>query len=179
MKRLIDFCQKYEIFIRLIILAVFFMTLFLPYYYVPLNRSAQISLSINNLLLPAAVNGYSISLKYQAEYYKTTYYLFQIILYCLILAGLILSIFRKKSAILKIFSNGTALLFIGFFFSILYELIRLNSLWEAKLIPHISFYIWALLLIIDCIYLFLVLQKAFPFKKKEINEVEPDENKSK
>ena len=156
MKRLISVCQKYEIFIRLIILAVFFITLFLPYYY----ETAD-SYSADGILLP--VHGYSISLSSQLNY--TYYTFFLIVLFFVILFGLIFSLFGKKLWVFQAISNITEILFIGFFFSVLYELISIQPLWNNKYIPHVSFYIWLLLFILDCIYLFMALQKAFPFKK--------------
>lgn len=175
MKKIFGFCKKYEIVIRLILCTLFFITLFLPYYYVPFNKSSRVSLSLNNLLLPVnSVDGYSMSLKYQMEYYKSTPYLFQIVLFSIILIGLILSLFQRKSRILESIFNIITILFVGFFFSIIYEIIRLSSLWDSKIIPHVSFYIWLLLFIIDCIYLFMALQKAFPFKKN----INSDEDKN-
>lgn len=153
MKKIFEFLRKYEMFVYFFLALLFLITLFIPF--VHYNNESAGDLITNSVLTYIQNHSFLEILRYDSIYF-------------IVLVGIILSAFNKKHKIFCIIRNLTCILFLFFFigkegnrFFLDYVLSNNASFVSAGF----SMYIWIFLVIIDCIYLFIALQKAFPFKK--------------
>lgn len=153
MKKIFEFLRKYEMFIYFFLALLFLITLFIPF--VHYNNESGGDLITNSVLTYIQNHSFLEFLRHD-------------LIYFIVLVGIILSAFNKKHKAFCIIRNLTCILFLFFFigkegnrFFLDYALSNNASFVSAG----VSMYIWIFLVIIDCIYLFMALQKAFPFKK--------------
>lgn len=166
MRKIIEFCKKHETIVYLLSATILFITFFIPYVH----------------MKPDTITPKNVSLFILAKQNGFIYFILNDLLFFLSIIALIFSAFSEKNrifAIIKIiapivyfaFFIGTAMSSFKYYTFTMYQIFNNTHVGFAG----VSFYIWILFFIIDCIYLFIALQKAFPFKKKE-EEIDSDKD---
>ena len=166
MNKIFSFFKNHELIIRITLSVLLFLTFFMPFFTVA-NKSIDGEIGAYRSF--SMFNTWKIYGQYFGDnsFSEVVRVIYKHCGFSLFLPFIlsIFSIFGYKKRIFNIIEKITSIVFILFYTEIFLWCFVFGQYADSNysIIPQISFFIWTLIFVMDCIYLFTALYKAYPF----------------